>query len=62
MYAFSADTSMIRQKEIRKGEFLREQRLRISPKTGCARLAEWESNTLKRNVKISVHSREDKQL
>jgi len=42
MYAFSADTYTIRQKEIPKAEFLREQRLKTSLKAGCARHAEWE--------------------
>ena len=50
MYAFSADTSTIRQKETPKEESLREQRLKTSLKAGCARHAEWESNTLKRNA------------
>ena len=42
MYAFSADTYTIRQKETPKAESLREQRLKISRKAGCARHAEWE--------------------
>ena len=50
MYAFSADTSTIRQKEIPKAESLREQRLKTSLKAGCARHAEWELNTLKKNA------------
>ena len=55
MYAFSADTYTIRQKEIPKAEFPREQRLKTSLKAGCARHAEWESNTLrKRNKRVSV--------
>ena len=51
MYAFSADTYTILQKEIRKGEFLQERHLKTSPKTGCALLAEWEWNTLKKRSK-----------
>ena len=54
MYAFSADTSTIRQKEIRKEEFLREQLLRTCRKTGYARLAEWESNTSRKRNKDSA--------
>ena len=42
MYAFSADTSTIRQKETQKAESLREQSLKTSPKAGCARHVEWE--------------------
>ena len=42
MYAFSADTSTIRQKETPKVESLREQRLKTSLKAGCAQHAEWE--------------------
>ena len=51
MYAFSADTYTIRQKEIPKEEFLREQRLKTSLKAGCARHAEWESNTSRKKNK-----------
>ena len=51
MYAFSADTSTIRQKATRKAESLPEQRLKTSLKAGCARHAEWESNTLRRRNK-----------
>ena len=53
MFAFSADTYMIRQKEIRKAECLREQRLKTSPKAGCARHAEWEWNISRRKNKDS---------
>ena len=44
MYAFSADTSTIRQKETRKEEFRLVPHLKISPKAGYARHAEWEWN------------------
>ena len=55
MYAFSADTSTIRQKETRKEESLREQRLKTSLMAGCARHAEWEWNiSRKKNNKRLV--------
>ena len=54
MYAFSADTSTIRQKETPKAESLQEQRLKISLKAGCARHAEWESNTSRKRNKDST--------
>ena len=54
MYAFSADTSTIRQKETPKAESLQEQRLKTSLKAGCARHAEWESNTSKKRNKDSA--------
>ena len=55
MYAFSADMSTIRQKETPKAESLQEQRLKISLKAGCARHAEWESNTSRKRNKDSKH-------
>ncbi len=56
MYAFSADMSTIRQKETRKAEYLREQRLKTSLKAGCARRAEWGSNiSRKRNKTVPVY-------
>ena len=50
MYAFSADMSTIRQKEIRKEEFLREQRSKTSLKTGYALPVESARNTLKKKA------------
>ena len=52
MYAFSADTSTIRQKETLKEAFLREPHLKTSRKAGYALPAEWESNTLKRSADL----------
>lgn len=55
MYAFSADTYTIRQKEIRRAVFLQELHLKTSLKAGCARHVEWEWNTSrKRNNKCTV--------
>ena len=54
MYAFSADTYTIRQKETPKAESLQEQRLKTSLKAGCARHAEWESNISRKRNKDSA--------
>ena len=55
MYAFSADTSTIRQKEILKEVSRQEQRLKTSLKAGFARHAEWESNTSRKKNKKPLY-------
>ena len=53
MYAFSADTSTILQKEIRKTGSRQKQLLRTSLKTGYARHAGSARNISKRNAESS---------
>ena len=48
MFACSADTFMIRQKETRKTIFLREQLLKTCLRTGPVLRAVWVRNILKR--------------
>ena len=51
MYAFSADMSTIRQKETRKAECRREQRLKTFLRDGYARHVASARNTSKRNFR-----------
>ena len=62
MYAFSADTSTIRQKETRKVECHLEQHLRTSLKVGYARLAEWGWNISKRNAEFGLYQETERRL
>ena len=51
MYAFSADTFTIRQKETPKTKSQQEHPLKTSPMTGFARHAESARSILKKNVR-----------
>lgn len=55
MYAFSADTYTIRQKETLRGMFRLGPLLKIFRKVGCARHAESEWNTSKKRNKKRIH-------
>ena len=54
MFALSADTYTIRQKEIRKMTFLREQHSKTFLKVGHALHVESASNTLKKKDKAGL--------
>ena len=59
MYALSADTYMIRQKETRRTTLHRERHSKTFPKAGLVRHAESERNILKRSAETPAPQKKE---